>query len=158
MDKEEVVHIYNGILLSHKKWNNVICSNTDLEIIILSEVRQWKTNIILYYLDVESLKRMQMNYLKTEIDSQTLKNLWSPKMTGGGVQDGLEFGISICTLRYMEWLANTDLLYSTENSTQYSVIIYMRKESEIKWMCIHTQLNHFVVQQKLSHCKSTMLQ
>ena len=30
MDKEDVVHIYNGILLSHKKeWNNVICSNMD---------------------------------------------------------------------------------------------------------------------------------
>ena len=28
MDKEDVVHIYNGILLSHKKeWNNAICSN-----------------------------------------------------------------------------------------------------------------------------------
>ena len=30
MDKEGVVHIYNGILLSHKKeWNNAICGNTD---------------------------------------------------------------------------------------------------------------------------------
>ena len=30
MDKEDVVHIYNGILLSHKKeWNNVIGSNMD---------------------------------------------------------------------------------------------------------------------------------
>ena len=28
MDKGDVVHIYNGILLSHKKeWNNAICSN-----------------------------------------------------------------------------------------------------------------------------------
>ena len=28
MDKEDVVHIYSGILLSHKKeWNDVICSN-----------------------------------------------------------------------------------------------------------------------------------
>ena len=28
MDKEDVVYIHNGILLSHKKeWNNVICSN-----------------------------------------------------------------------------------------------------------------------------------
>ena len=27
-DKEDVVHIYNGIVLSHKKeWNNAICSN-----------------------------------------------------------------------------------------------------------------------------------
>ena len=30
MDKEDVVHIYNGILLGHKKeWNNAICSNMD---------------------------------------------------------------------------------------------------------------------------------
>ena len=30
MDKEDVVHIYNWILLSHKKeWNNAICSNMD---------------------------------------------------------------------------------------------------------------------------------
>ena len=30
MDKEVVVHIYNGILLSHEKeWNNAICSNMD---------------------------------------------------------------------------------------------------------------------------------
>ena len=45
MDKEDVVHTYNGILLSHKKeWNNAICSNmeiaADLEIIIISEVSQ----------------------------------------------------------------------------------------------------------------------
>ena len=27
---EDVVHIYNGILLNHKKeWNNAICSNMD---------------------------------------------------------------------------------------------------------------------------------
>ena len=30
MDKEDVVHIYNGILHSHtKEWNNAICSNMD---------------------------------------------------------------------------------------------------------------------------------
>ena len=30
MDKEDVVHIYNGILLSHKKeWNWVICSEVN---------------------------------------------------------------------------------------------------------------------------------
>ena len=30
MDKEDVVHIHNGILLSRlKEWNNAICSNTD---------------------------------------------------------------------------------------------------------------------------------
>ena len=42
IDKEDVVHVYNGILLSHKKeQNNAICSNMlQLEIIILSEVSQ----------------------------------------------------------------------------------------------------------------------
>ena len=30
MDKEDVAHIYNGILLSHKKeWNWLICSEVD---------------------------------------------------------------------------------------------------------------------------------
>ena len=30
MDKEDMVYIYNGILLSHKKqWLNAICSNMD---------------------------------------------------------------------------------------------------------------------------------
>ena len=58
MDKEDVVcvyeyyiyiYVYNGLLLSHnKEWNNAICSTLlDLEIIILSEVSQTKTNI--YY-------------------------------------------------------------------------------------------------------------
>ena len=44
------------------------------------------------------------------------------------------FGIVIRTLRYVESLANGDLLHSTENSTQYSVIIYGGKESEREWM------------------------
>ena len=64
MDKEDVVHIYSGILLSHKKeQNNAICSNMDatwmdLEMIILSEVSQ--TNIE-YHLYVESKKMIQIN-------------------------------------------------------------------------------------------------
>ena len=46
------------------------------------------------------------------------------------------FGIGICTLRYKEWLSSGDLLYNTENSTQYSVIIYVGKESKEN-ECVH---------------------
>ena len=41
-DKEDGVHIYNGILLSYKKMNEIIPFATtwmDLEIIILSEIK-----------------------------------------------------------------------------------------------------------------------
>ena len=34
------------------------------------------------------------------------------------------------TLFYIRYIANKDLLYTTWNSTQYSGITYMRKESE----------------------------
>ena len=49
MDKEDVVYIYNGLLFSHKKKNEIVpFAGTwmDLEIVILSEVRHRKTNII----------------------------------------------------------------------------------------------------------------
>ena len=48
MDKEGVVHIYNGILLSHKK-NKIMpfaATRMDRDIIILHEVTQRKTNTI----------------------------------------------------------------------------------------------------------------
>ena len=46
MDKEDVVHIYNGILLSHKKEQNMIQMNSfvemwmDLKSVMQSEVSQ----------------------------------------------------------------------------------------------------------------------
>ena len=64
------------------------------------------------------------------LDSQTLKtNL--PKWTVGRGMNW-RFGIGICTLRYVEWLANGDLPYNTGNSAQYSVIICVWKESKKK--------------------------
>ena len=45
MDKEDVAHIYNGILLSHeKKWNWVICSEVDGPRVLQNEVSQKEKN------------------------------------------------------------------------------------------------------------------
>ena len=69
MDKEDVVRIYNGILLSHKIMP-FAATWMDLEIVMLSEVSQRKTNILLYHLYVESKKRVQMNLYTKQIELQ----------------------------------------------------------------------------------------
>ena len=45
-------------------------------------------------------------------------------------------GIDIFTLLYIKQIANKNLLYSTGNSTQYSVMAYMGKESEKEWVYV----------------------
>ena len=57
MNKEDVVHIYNGIVLSHKKeWNNAICNHMDGPGGYCAKwnVRQRKTNTVWYHLYVKS--------------------------------------------------------------------------------------------------------
>ena len=58
LDKEDVVHTYNRILLSHKKKEIVPFAAiwTDLEGIMLCEIRQRKVNTISYNLYMESKK------------------------------------------------------------------------------------------------------
>ena len=49
MDKEDVVHIYNGILLSHKK-NEImpfVARRVDLEVVKLSDISHRKTNVVI---------------------------------------------------------------------------------------------------------------
>ena len=65
------------------------------------------------------------------------------------------FGTSTSIQLYMEWMVNRDLLYSTGNPNQYSVITYTGKECEKEWIHVCVLLNHFVVQQKPSCYKST---
>ena len=52
MDEEDVVHMWNGILLSYKKDESIPFAATwiDLENIILSEISQRKTNAVRYHL------------------------------------------------------------------------------------------------------------
>ena len=73
---------------------------------------------------------------KTKTDSQTSEaNNGSQR---GTMEEGMDwgFGMGICTLLYVGWMVNGNLLYSTRNSTQYSVMTYMGKESEKEGVCI----------------------
>ena len=75
MDKEDMVHIYNGVLVTKKGWIMPFATTwMDLEIVILNEISQRKTNVIWFFLHVES-KTKNTNELiyKREIESHTQK-------------------------------------------------------------------------------------
>ena len=83
MDKEDVVHIYSGILLSHKKSEIMPFAATwmQLEIIILSEVSQRKHGII--YMWNLKYGTNELIY-KAGADSQTPRSdLWFPRSRFG---------------------------------------------------------------------------
>ena len=80
---EEVVHMYNGILLSHKKaWNNAICNNMDGP---RNYHTKWsksdRERPILY--DITYMWNLKNNtngsIYKTETDSQTENKLMITK-------------------------------------------------------------------------------
>ena len=74
---------------------------------------------------------------KTEIELQMQKtNLWLPGDKGGGGINW-EIGIDVYTLLHIKQITNKDLLYSTGNSTQYSVMAYMGKESKKEWIYVN---------------------
>ena len=45
-----------------------------------------------------------------------------------------EIGIDIYTLLHIKQITNKDLLYSTGNSTQYSVMAFIENESKEEWI------------------------
>ena len=70
-----MAYMYGRVLLSHKKNEMMAFAATwiDLEIIILSEVSQRKTNVICYRLYVESKRNTNEFIYKIERDPQTQK-------------------------------------------------------------------------------------
>ena len=54
--------------------------------------------------------------------------------SGGGIN--WETGIDIYTL-YIKQITNKDLLHSTGNFIQYSVMTYMGKESKKEWIYVY---------------------
>ena len=103
MDKEDVVHIYNGVLFSYKKeWNNAICSNMDGPRECHAEWsksdREGEISYDIPYMwNLERNDRNEPTY-KTETDSQTPRtSLWLQGEGDGGMGDGIvrEFGIGV---------------------------------------------------------------
>ena len=81
-------------------------------------------------------------------------------MVTKGESGGWSGGLGLAYTHYYIWNGwSMDLLYSTGNSTQYSLITHVGQESEKEWICVYVKLNHSVVQQKLSqHCKLIIFQ
>ena len=59
----------------------------------------------------------------------------SGKREGGEIN--WETGIDMYTLQYMKQITNKNQLYNTGNSTQYSVITYLGKESKKEWIYVY---------------------
>ena len=123
MDKD-VVHVYNGTLFSHwKEWiMPFVATWVDLEMLIPSEIRQGKRNIIWYLLHVESKKKWyKWTYAQTR---NRFTDLWLP---GWRMGEGIirVFKIDMNTLLYLKWITNKDLLSSTGNSAQCYVAAWM---------------------------------
>ena len=121
-----------------KEQNNAICSSMDGPRDYHSKwsksdrERQTSYNIIYMW---NPTKWYKLTYCKAETDSQTSQtNLGLPKGQVEG-RDGL--GVEDWHMHTEVWNANRDLLYSTGNSTQYSVIVYVQKESDKEWMCVY---------------------
>ena len=80
----------------------------DLEILILSEINQRKTNKW-YHFYVESKKRYKRTYLQNRNRLIDFEN----KLTD---TEGDKLREEGCTLRFMEWLANRNLLYIAQET------------------------------------------
>ena len=102
MNKEDVVHIYNGILFSHKKNEIGSFAETwmDLETVIQSEVSQKEKN---KYRILTHLCGIQKNgthelVCKVEIETQMQRrSIWTPRgeSRGGGGGGGTNWEIEI---------------------------------------------------------------
>ena len=57
------------------------------------------------------------------------------EVVGGGIN--WETGIDTYTLLYVKQIANKNLLYSTGNFIQYSVMTYMGIQSKKEWMYVY---------------------
>ena len=125
INKEDVVHIYNGILLSHRKeWNWVICrdvdesrdSHTDWS---KSEREKQISYINAYMWNLEKCYRwtgLQCRNWDTDVENKRMDTKGGKRGGRGGIN--WETGIDIYTLICIKWITNKNLLYKKINKIQ----------------------------------------
>ena len=72
-----------------------------------------------------------------QLVTATMEHRMEVTRVRGGGRDKLEIGIDIYIPLYIKEITNNGLLYSKGNSTHYSVITYMAKESENEWIYVY---------------------
>ena len=82
-------------------------------------------------------KMVQMNLFTKQKQSQRHRkqtySYWGEKREG----INQEVGTDMFTLLNIKWITDKDLLYSTENATQYSVMMYMGKQFLKEWIYVY---------------------
>ena len=78
-------------------------------------------------------------------------------VAGGKDEDGegivKEFGLDLYTLLYLRWITNSDLLYSTGNSAQCYVAVWVGGELGEEWIHGYACLSPLALHLKRSqHC------
>ena len=125
MDKEDVVHIYNGILLSHKKERNwVICSHIDGSRDFHTEWSKSEREKQILYINAY-MWNLEKWYRWTSLQGRNRDTDVEKKhghqggkvAAGGGGGGGMnwEIGIDIYTLICIKWITNKNLLYKKIN-------------------------------------------
>ena len=130
-DKEDEMHIYDG-LLSHKKgWNNAVCSTMDgPRDYHIEWSKSDKQRKISYITHMWNLKYDTNEPIyKTEINTSLENRLVIAKGEGkDGGSMNWEFELSRRKLLHREWINNKVLLHSTGNYIQYPVINHNGKK------------------------------
>ena len=147
--------IYTIEYYSTIKKNEVIPSSAtwmNLEIIILSEVSQRKTNAMWYHIYVESKIWHKWTYLWNRNRSTDIENSLVVTLVRG---KDWEFGTSRCKLLRIEWINNKILQYTTGKYIQYPVINHIRIWKRTH---MHIYMDHCAIHLKLTQCyKSTTI-
>ena len=152
LNKEDVAHIYSGILLSEaKEWNVAICSNMmGMNGITFSEISQRETNTV----HMES--EIWHNELNNKTDSQISRtDLWLPRGRGRG-RDGV--GGWGQQMQSPAERMHTEQGPSVQHREPHSMSC-AKPQRKRRWerMCTHNW-GAAILQTLTEHCTSTILQ